>query len=80
MVVVVKVGILAAAAYPSDVDSVMRSKRSDTMRAMLRLQLDQQKIFSNSRFYAGALSTINASTTTAEGLCTLKVTGAGTRC
>ena len=91
MITVVIIGILAGLAYPSYIDYVMRSKRSDAMNAVLSLQLNQQKIRSNCRFYAGALATadacgataalttINASTTTAKGLYTLAVSGAGTQ-
>jgi type IV pilus assembly protein PilE len=91
MFTVLIIGILAGVAYPSYVDSVRRAKRSDAMNAMLSLQLSQQKVRANCRFYAGTLATadacggsadstkVAASATSGEGLYTLAVTEAGTQ-
>ena len=55
MIVVSIIGILAAIAYPSYQDSVRKSRRADGMAALANVQLAQQKLRSNCRFFAGAV-------------------------
>ena len=55
MIVVSVIAILAAIAYPSYQDSVRKSRRADGMAALANVQLAQQKLRSNCRFFAGGL-------------------------
>ena len=52
MITVAIVGILAAIAYPSYTDYVIRSKRADGKAALLQLQLAQEKWRANHTTYA----------------------------
>lgn len=88
LIAVAIVAILAAIAMPSYQDSIMKSRRSDGIAALLKLQLAQEKFRSNCRFYAGtfaaadncgvdaANSSLNFSTTSEEGFYTISVTAA----
>jgi type IV pilus assembly protein PilE len=60
MIVVGIVGILAVVAYPSYLDSVRKSRRADGIAAILSVQLAQERLRANCRFFAGNLS--NAAT------------------
>ncbi|WP_255771933.1 type IV pilin protein [Microbulbifer guangxiensis] len=55
LITVAIVAILAAVAIPSYQDSVRKSRRSDAISALLKLQLEQEKFRANCRFYAGSL-------------------------
>jgi len=52
MIVVAVVGILAAIAYPSYTEYVMKSRRSDAKAGLLSLQLAQEKYRANCLQYA----------------------------
>jgi len=52
MIVLVIVGVLAAVAYPSFVDSVRKGRRTDAMAALNALQLAQERWRSNNPVYA----------------------------
>ena len=54
MMVVIIIAVLAAFAYPSYVDSVRKSKRSDAVNALLALKSAQEKFRTNCIFYADA--------------------------
>lgn len=56
MIVVVIVGILAAIAYPSYRDHVVRTRRSDAQAALLKISNLQEKFFSECNSYAGDLA------------------------
>jgi type IV pilus assembly protein PilE len=56
MIVVSVIAILAAIAYPSYMDSVRKSRRTDGMAALVNVQLAQQKLRSNCRFFAGGVA------------------------
>ena len=64
MITVAIVGIIAAIAYPSYIDSVRAGRRSEAMSALLKLQLAQEKWRANNTSYT---STIGGTCTT--GLC-----------
>ncbi|AOS97523.1 Fimbrial protein precursor [Microbulbifer aggregans] len=88
MIAVAIVAILAAIAVPSYQDSVRKSRRSDATAALLRLQLEQEKLRANCRFYAGTLagaescgtdaasSSLNFSTASEKGFYNISVTAA----
>ena len=88
MIVLAVLGVLAAIGYPSYVDNVRQSKRSDAVSSIVDLQLRQLKIRANCRFYAGALgaadncgndaasTTVNFPAASKEGYYTLAVAGA----
>ncbi|MDD5267263.1 MAG: type IV pilin protein [Methylococcales bacterium] len=56
MVVVAIIGTLAAIAYPSYTDYVIRSKRADGKAALLKVQLAQEKYRANCPQYATTIS------------------------
>ena len=88
MIVVAVVAILATVAYPSYLDSVRKSRRADGMAALVGVQLAQQKLRSNCRFFAGGLgagevcgatadaSTIPAGAMSQDGWYAISVTNA----
>ena len=59
MIVVVIVAILASVAYPAYLNSVRKARRADGQAAITNLQLAQQKLRSNCRFYGGGLAAAN---------------------
>ncbi|MDO9371048.1 MAG: type IV pilin protein [Gammaproteobacteria bacterium] len=69
MIVVAIVGILAAIAYPSYVDSVRKSRRADAITALYALQLAQEKWRANHTTYTSTLGGTGCGTATATGLC-----------
>lgn len=56
MIVVAVIGILAAIAYPSYQDYVLRARRADAHDALLRVQLAQEKWRANNPSYTSDLS------------------------
>ncbi|SDK29157.1 type IV pilin protein [Microbulbifer yueqingensis] len=89
LVAVAILAILSAIAIPSYQESVRKSRRSDGIAALLKLQLAQEKFRANCRFYAWTLaaadncgadaanSSLNFRTTSEEGFYTIAVTAAG---
>ncbi|RYF82853.1 MAG: fimbrial assembly protein [Comamonadaceae bacterium] len=67
MVVVAVIGILAAIAYPSYLDYVLRGKVAEGTAGLQTLQADMERHYQNNRTYAnvtsGATSPCNASRT-----------------
>jgi len=55
MIVVIIIGILASIAYPSYLNSVRKSKRSDAKTALIDLRINQEKLRANCPFYAQVL-------------------------
>jgi type IV pilus assembly protein PilE len=90
MIVVAIIGVLASIAYPAYRDQVRKAHRSDAHTALSDIQLRQNKLRANCKFYgtiasatacgstAGA-STFAYNTTSPEGYYTLSVTGNGTQ-
>ena len=58
------VGILAAVAYPSYTDFVMRSNRAEAQRELLRYANLQEQLFVDSRSYAADMKGLGESTVT----------------
>lgn len=74
MIVVAIVGILAATAYPSYVEYVLRSRRADGKAALLSAILAQEKWRSNNTTY-GTLANIGISNTSTDRYYTITVSG-----
>ena len=56
MIVVAIIGILAAIAYPSYRDSVLKSRRADVKAELLSMATAQEKFFSRSAGYARTIA------------------------
>ncbi len=56
VVTIALIGILAAIAYPSYQDSIRKSRRADAHAAIQTVQLAQERLRGNCRFYAQTLS------------------------
>lgn len=56
MITVVVVAILAAVAFPSFMDSIRKSRRSDAMTALSQLQLAQERFRANNSAFSGDLT------------------------
>jgi type IV pilus assembly protein PilE len=70
MITVAIIGILAAVAYPSYTDFVLRSNRSEAQRELLRYANLQEQVFVDSRSYAASMTGLGegtASVTTDSG-------------
>jgi type IV pilus assembly protein PilE len=76
MIVVAIIGILAAIAYPSYRDYVIKSQRSDAHEALTRIEMAQEKWRANNTAYTGTLSDLDVSATSAEGYWSLALSGA----
>lgn len=61
MIVVVVIGILAAIAYPSYQNYILKSQRADAHDALLRIQLEQERWRANNPEYTGDLSDLGLS-------------------
>ncbi len=59
MIVVTVMAILAAVAYPSYLDSVRKARRADAQAALTNVQLEQEKLRSSCRFFAGTIGAVN---------------------
>ncbi|MCL4316407.1 MAG: prepilin-type N-terminal cleavage/methylation domain-containing protein [Gammaproteobacteria bacterium] len=57
MIVVAIVGLLAAIAYPSYMDSVRKGRRAEAITALYQIQLAQEKWRANNSTYTGTLGT-----------------------
>jgi len=56
MIVVAVIGILAAIAYPSYLDYVVRSKRADAMNALANVRIQQEKYRANNTTFGSVAS------------------------
>ena len=77
MIVVAIIGILAAIAYPSYTEYVLRSKRADAKAALLQVQLAQEKYRANHVTY-GTLAQIGINSPSANGYYTIALSGTPT--
>ena len=64
LITVAIIGILAAVAYPSYTDFVMRSNRSEAQRELLRYANLQEQVFVDGRSYAADMKGLGESTLT----------------
>jgi type IV pilus assembly protein PilE len=79
MIVVAVVGILAAIAYPSYMDSVRKSRRSDAINDLSAIALAQEKWRANHTTYGTLADVWGGVTTTSGGYYTLAIpTNTGT--
>ena len=82
MVVVAIMGILAAIAYPSYTNHVLRTHRADAMNELTRLANLQEQFFADNRSYASNLTTLGLSSntlTTDSGRFEIAVTASAAR-
>lgn len=75
MITVAIVAILAAIAYPSYTDYVIRSKRADGKAALLQVQLAEEKYRANNTAYTNDFAKLRTSTVSPDGYYSLQVTG-----
>jgi type IV pilus assembly protein PilE len=73
MIVVAVVGILAAIAYPSYMDSIRKSRRSDAINDLSAIALAQEKWRANKPTYGTLTDVWGGVTTTSGGYYTLAV-------
>ena len=85
MIVVAIVGILASVAYPSYLDSLRKSRRSDAVQGLAQLQQAQERWRANNTAYAtnSVLATawpngLGITVATSGGYYTLQITGTPT--
>ena len=88
MIVIAIIGILAAVGYPTYQNSIRKANRTDAYTAITELQLQQEKLRANCRYYGqviagssackstAALSEVQGSTTSDEGHYTLALSNA----
>lgn len=74
VITIALIGILAAIAYPSYQDSIRKSRRADAHAAIFAVQLAQERLRGDCRFYAQTLAGADACDTTAA-LSTVRVAG-----
>lgn len=74
MIVVAIVGILAAVAIPSYLDSLRKSRRSDATTSLTRIQLAQETYRLNHATY-GNITDLGIGTSSSDGYYTLNITG-----
>lgn len=67
MIVVAIVGILAAIAYPSYRQQMLRTNRTEGMSALQEAASKQERYFSNNSTYAPDVATLNVSAATEHG-------------
>ena len=67
MIAVVIVGILAAVALPSFIDSIRKSRRTEAFSALAAVQQAQERWRSNHAAYTTTLSDLGVSTPTSTG-------------
>lgn len=73
MIVVAVIGILAAVALPSYLDSVRKGRRSEAVAALAQVQQAQERWRANQATYTTTLSSLGLNATTPEGLYSLSV-------
>ncbi|WP_019023663.1 MULTISPECIES: type IV pilin protein [unclassified Thioalkalivibrio] len=67
MIVVVVIGILAAIAYPSYQNHILKSQRADAHDSLLRIQLEQERWRANNPEYTGDLSDLGLTAESDDG-------------
>ncbi|GLX77160.1 type IV minor pilin protein PilE [Thalassotalea insulae] len=66
MIVVAIIGILGAVAYPSYLDHILRSNRSEGQRELVRFANLQEQLFVDTRAYTNDMSKLGGSGSTHE--------------
>lgn len=76
LIVVAIIGILSAIAYPSFMDSLRKSRRTDAVSALTRVQHAQERWRANNATYSAALDAtgLNVSTVSPDGHYSLAIT------
>ena len=69
VIVVSIIGIIAAIAYPSYLDTIRTGRRADAITSLLKLQIDQEKWRANHTRYADNLGGDQCGSIEATGLC-----------
>lgn len=67
MIVIVVIGVLAAIAYPSFIDSIRKSRRAEGVSALATLQQAQERHRSTAATYADAAASLNQGAVTSSG-------------
>ncbi len=75
IITVAVIGILAAIAYPSYMDSIRKSRRSDAINDLSAIALAQEKWRANNTTYGSLANVWGGVTTTSGGYYTLAITG-----
>jgi type IV pilus assembly protein PilE len=73
LVVLVVIGILAAIAVPSYLDSVQKSRRSEAMTGLVQLQQAQERWRANNANYTTTLASLSVAADTPSGYYTMSV-------
>ena len=73
MVILAVIGILAAIALPSFLDSVRKSRRSDAFAALSAVQQAQERWRGNRSAYADSVTGLGLSTTSPKGYYTISI-------
>ncbi|HMO48581.1 MAG TPA: type IV pilin protein [Rubrivivax sp.] len=76
MIVVAIVGILAAIAYPSFMDSIRKGRRSDAFAALSAVQQAQERWRSNQSAYTALLTDLNLSATSSKSYYAISIDAA----
>lgn len=76
VIAVAIVGILAAIALPSYLDSIRRGRRVDGQSALLRLQLEEEKWRANNTNYTATLGDLGLTSASSDGFYTIALTAA----
>ncbi len=77
MIVVVIVGVLAMVAYPSFMDSIRKSRRSEAFAALAAVQQAQERWRSNHAAYTTTLADLGVATPTTSGYYGLSLGASG---
>lgn len=80
MIVVVIVGLLAAIAYPSFRDQVVRSARSDAKTALSNAISKQEQFFADNKTYASSLGSLDMIAATENDYYQLSIDAASAGC
>ena len=73
MITVLVLGVLAALAYPSFLDSIRRSRRAEAMSALAAVQQAQERWRANQANYSTSLEDLRQPATTPSGYYTISV-------
>lgn len=69
VIVILIIGIVAAVAYPSYIDTVRKGRRADAVTSLLKLQIDQEQWRANHSGYTSQVAGDGCGSAQATGLC-----------